>query len=90
MKFPTNCPSCDSELNVHIMNCPNCSTQVTGNFVLPEFMKLTEEEQGFIIKFFLSSGNIKDMSKMYSISYPTMRNKIDDLIQKIQKSYESN
>lgn len=86
MKFPTTCPSCESELNVQVLNCPECSTQVSGNFILPDLMKLTEEEQDFVLKFFLSSGSIKEMAKEYNISYPTMRNKMDDLIQKINSS----
>jgi len=48
-------------------------------------MKLSREEQDFILNFFLSSGSIKEMAKQAEISYPTMRNKMDDLIFKIKE-----
>lgn len=89
MKLPSLCPSCEQWMNVHTMTCPECHTQVTGNYPLPQILKLNNEEQDFLVQFFLSSGSIKDMAKMYSISYPTMRNKIDDLIQKINNQLEN-
>ncbi|REC52814.1 MULTISPECIES: DUF2089 family protein [Chryseobacterium] len=48
------------------------------------YLQLTREEQEFILSFFLSSGSIKEMAKQAGLSYPTMRNKLDDLIGKIE------
>ncbi|MGG5370348.1 DUF2089 family protein [Enterococcus sp. AZ196] len=48
------------------------------------FSELTQEEVAFIKNFILSSGSIKDLSKTYSTSYPTIRKRLDKLIQKIQ------
>jgi hypothetical protein len=83
MKLPTVCPSCDNTLNVSQMKCPACKTEVSGNYELPVILKLNREEQDFILNFFLSSGSIKEMAKQAELSYPTMRNKMDDLIKKI-------
>ena len=85
MKIPTLCPSCDHTLNVSKLKCSNCSTEVSGQYDLPLYMKLPREEQDFILNFFLSSGSIKEMAKQAELSYPTMRNKMDDLIEKISK-----
>lgn len=85
MKLPIVCPSCESALRVSQMKCEQCATEVNGNYDLPLFLKLTREEQDFILEFFLSSGSIKEMAKQAGNSYPTMRNKMDDLIEKIQK-----
>jgi len=85
MKLPIICPSCDHTLNVSQMKCPDCSTNVNGDYELPVFLKLSREEQDFILNFFLSSGSIKEMAKQAELSYPTMRNKMDDLIQKIDQ-----
>jgi hypothetical protein len=84
MKLPIVCPSCESSLNVSQMKCGNCDTTVNGDYDLPLYLKLSREEQDFILNFFLSSGSIKEMAKQADLSYPTMRNKMDDLIQKIQ------
>ena len=84
MKLPIVCPSCESSLIVSQMKFGNCNTTVNGDYDLPLFLKLSREEQDFILKFFLSSGSIKEMAKQADLSYPTMRNKMDDLIQKIE------
>lgn len=85
MKLPIVCPSCDSALNVSQMKCPSCATQVNGNYELPVLLKLSRDDQDFILNFFLSSGSIKEMAKQAELSYPTMRNKMDDLIEKVKK-----
>ncbi|MDN4013595.1 MULTISPECIES: DUF2089 family protein [Chryseobacterium] len=84
MKLPIVCPSCESALQVSQMKCNNCETTVSGNYELPLYLQLTREEQEFILSFFLSSGSIKEMAKQAGNSYPTMRNKMDDLIEKIK------
>lgn len=48
------------------------------------FSELNEEEIKFVKKFILSSGSIKELAGTYSTSYPTIRKKLDKLIQKIQ------
>lgn len=84
MKLPIVCPSCESALQVSQMKCNNCETTVNGSYELPLYLQLGREEQEFILNFFLSSGSIKEMAKQAGLSYPTMRNKMDDLITKIE------
>ena len=48
------------------------------------FAALDAEELGFIRKFVLASGSLKEMAKLYGVSYPTVRLRLDRLIQKIQ------
>lgn len=85
MKLPVICPSCETSLNVSQMKCNGCGTEVNGNYELPLYLKLSREEQDFLLNFFLSSGSIKEMAKQAELSYPTMRNKMDDLIEKIKQ-----
>ncbi|MDO5615847.1 MAG: DUF2089 family protein [Cruoricaptor ignavus] len=84
MKLPVICPSCEKSLNVSALKCECCETVIQGNYELPLYLKLSREEQDFILNFFLSSGSIKEMAKQAELSYPTMRNKMDDLIAKIK------
>ncbi|ADQ17544.1 DUF2089 family protein [Leadbetterella byssophila] len=85
MRLPTVCPSCDQPLQVSQLKCGSCETLISGTFDLPILARLSVEEQEFILQFFLSSGSIKEMARLADISYPTMRNKMDDLIEKIKK-----
>lgn len=51
---------------------------------LPEWLNdLDEEDLAFIKKFLLTSGSLKEMATLYSVSYPTVRLRLDRLIQKI-------
>ncbi len=84
-KLPVACPSCSNTLKVSQLLCPECSTAVSGSFDLPILAKLNEEEQNFILRFFLSSGSLKQMAIEMGNSYPTVRNKLDDLIEKVKK-----
>jgi hypothetical protein len=44
---------------------------------------LSEEDLHFIRRFVLSSGSLKELAKQYGISYPTVRLRLDCLIEKI-------
>ena len=53
--------------------------------LLPEWMAgLEEEEVAFIRKFILASGSLKEVAGQYGVTYPTMRLRLDRLIQKIK------
>jgi hypothetical protein len=88
-KLPIQCPSCESSLSVTQLSCGNCSTAVSGNYSLPLLLQITEEEQNFILQFFLTSGSLKEMATQMGNSYPTVRNKLDDIIQKIKSIQNS-
>lgn len=45
---------------------------------------LTEEDLAFIKRFILSSGSLKDLASAYQVTYPTVRLRLDRLIDKIQ------
>jgi len=83
-KLPTLCPSCESLLDVSQLTCETCSTIVQGNYPLPVFFKLPVKEQEFILQFFLASGSLKEMAAQLGVSYPTVRNQLDDMIQRIK------
>ncbi|MDE6840245.1 MAG: DUF2089 domain-containing protein [Oscillospiraceae bacterium] len=54
---------------------------------VPDWMAGLEDEDGvFIKKFVLASGSLKEMAKLYGVSYPTVRLRLDRLIQKIKLS----
>lgn len=83
-KLPIHCPSCETDLKVTKLSCENCDTAVSGTFDLPLLLKLPQEEQDFILQFFLNSGSLKQMAQQMNISYPTVRNKLDDIIEHIK------
>lgn len=85
--LPCYCPSCKSQLKVKSLRCEKCETEVSGNYDLPLLALLSTDEQDFILKFVKHSGSLKDMAKLLNLSYPTVRNLLNEIIEKIE-SYE--
>ena len=55
--------------------------------VVPEWMtNLEDEDIIFIKKFLQASGSLKEIAQQYEVTYPTVRLRLDKLIQKIQIS----
>lgn len=55
--------------------------------VIPEWMAdLEDEDVTFVKKFLLASGSLKEMARQYGVTYPTVRLRLDRLIQKIKLS----
>ncbi len=53
--------------------------------LLPNWMAgLEEEDVAFIKKFILASGSLKEVAAQYGVTYPTVRLRLDRLIQKIR------
>lgn len=55
------------------------------NDIMPLWIsKLEDEDIEFIKKFVLESGSLKKMANLYGVTYPTVRLRLDKLIQKIK------
>ncbi len=50
---------------------------------------LAEEDWGFVHRFLLASGSLKALAEEYGISYPTVRARLDRLIEKVRASDRS-
>jgi hypothetical protein len=74
------CPVCQGRLKVTKLSCSECGTEISGNFEVSRFGRITEEQMAFLRAFLSSRGNLKDVEKQLGISYPTIRNRLDDLL----------
>ena len=54
--------------------------------VPPWVAELEDEDLAFVKKFILASGSLKEVASVYGVSYPTVRLRLDRLIQKIRLS----
>ncbi len=80
-KAPSQCPVCGHELVIKSLGCNHCKTILEGNFAPCKFCKLPPEQLEFVEVFIKNRGNIKDVEKELNISYPTVRNRLDGVIQ---------
>ncbi len=50
---------------------------IEGQFTLPPLAALSAEDQVFLAAFVRSHGSIKQMEKLFGISYPTVKNRLN-------------
>lgn len=82
--FPTTCPSCQEYLTVRKLSCDHCDTEVGGHYPMPELCLLATADQEFILQFVKASGSLKEMAKLLGVSYPTVRNRLNDIIETLK------
>ena len=87
--LPTSCPSCYGRLAVKRLRCERCETEVDGLYPLPALASLGQEDQEFILEFIKASGSLKEMASLLNVSYPTVRNRLDEVIEKLKQSQTS-
>ena len=57
---------------------------------IPEWLQgLEDDDLSFIRNFILASGSLKEVATQYSVTYPTVRLRLDRLIQKIKVSEDT-
>jgi hypothetical protein len=84
--LPTACPACNSQLKAKSLICTHCNTEIQGEYELPALTRLSPEDQSFILEFIKSSGSLKEMARLLRLSYPTVRNRLDEIIERLKKT----
>lgn len=76
----TTCPYCKGKLQIKEYHCEACGLTLRGDFEASGFASLSSEQLEFIRLFVIVQGNIKEMEKKLSISYPTVKNRLAEII----------
>lgn len=79
-KIVGRCPACGSDLEVTRLQCFDCDTVIEGRFETCSFCLLTREQKEFVETFLRARGNIKEVERELGISYPTVRNRLDQVL----------
>src|SRR5688572_14023562 len=74
------CPYCQSLMEVTRMACPGCQCAIEGQFATTRLGRLPSEHQRFIEIFLLAGGNLKEIAQQAGVSYPTVRSRLDKVI----------
>ncbi len=56
---------------------------IEGEFELPPLARLRYEDQVFVSEFVRSHGSIKDMEKAFGVSYPTVKNRLNRIMEQL-------
>ena len=78
--IPLACPVCGGELLVTHLACRECDTRLEGRFQSGAFSQLNDEQLAFVELFVRNEGKITRMEADLSLSYPTIRNRLTDII----------
>jgi hypothetical protein len=84
--LPTICPSCSDTLCVKRLACQACDTEVEGLYSLPQLASLPKQDQEFALLFIKASGSLKEMARIMRVSYPTVRNRLNEVIEKLKQN----
>ena len=57
---------------------------IEGSFELPALARLSAEDQIFIIAFVRCHGSIKEMERVFGISYPTVKNRLQRIAEQLE------
>jgi hypothetical protein len=76
----SKCPVCDGELTVTRLHCDTCDTSIEGRFANGVFAGLQPNQLDFIETFVRCEGKITRMEEEMALSYPTIRNRLQEVI----------
>lgn len=82
-KAPFACPVCGGAYEITRLTCQKCESELGGHFTGCDFCGLNDDEALFILTFLKCRGSIKDVEKELGISYPTVRNRLDTVLERL-------
>ena len=82
-KLIGRCPVCSGKLYISELACSECDTKIRGEFEIPPFLRLDEEERSFLMLFLRSRGSLREVQRELGLSYPTVRSRLDALLAKM-------
>ena len=71
-------------LVVERVRLPGRDIVLEGAFILPQLARLTMEDQIFIAAFVKSHGSIKDMERVFGVSYPTIKARLNRIAAQLE------
>lgn len=74
------CPVCEHNLEVTRLYCRHCDTGLEGHFVLGRLYELSPEQLHFVEMFVRCQGKLNRVQEELNLSYPTVRNRLHDVI----------
>lgn len=74
------CPVCGGDLAVTRYHCESCDTRIDGRFGNSAFPGLTAQQIEFVKVFVRCEGKITRMEAELGVSYPTIRNRLLEVI----------
>jgi hypothetical protein len=82
------CPVCDAGLEITAVACTCCHLEIRGSIRPHWLIGLDSEILDFLLTFIRCRGVIRDIEALLGVSYPTVRNRIDQLVDAVEQRLE--
>lgn len=79
------CPICSGNLNITAVTCVCCQIEVKGSFRSHWLAGLDHDQLDFLLTFVRCRGVLRDIEAVLGISYPTVRNRVDNLVNTVEQ-----
>ena len=76
----STCPVCHEEMMVTQLRCPNCSSELHGNFQLGRLNRLDQKQIAFVEVLLKNRANVYRAAEEMRISYSTARGRLDEVV----------
>ncbi len=73
------CPACGGPIVITECRCSTCRLEMRGEFRTGQLAALSDDQLAFVRVFLRSRGNLSDVERVLGVSYPTIRNKLDEI-----------
>jgi hypothetical protein len=77
---PGSCPVTGEPLVITELQNESGSIKIQGRFAMPSASQLSPEQQSLLESFLAARGNLSVLERHLGLSYPTLRNRVDELI----------
>ncbi len=83
-----SCPDCGKPMNLTRAACGECQVSLEGDFEVSPLGRLSQDDQIFVHAFLRHHGSIRKMESLLGISYPTVKNRLRAIVERLDKSFE--
>ncbi len=83
----TECAGCGQPMEIARVECHGCGLAMEGEFEVAPLARLSEQDQVFVHGFLRHHGSIKKMERLFGVSYPTVKNRLNAITAELDHSY---
>lgn len=84
-KFKPDCPICGEKVTITRFYCPACNSRVDGAFEIEKdpFAALSTDQFNFLLAFVRAEGRLNRLEEVLGMSYPTLKNRLNEVIRSL-------
>jgi hypothetical protein len=82
------CGNCGQLMEIVRLQCAACGIVMDGRFEASALALLAPEDQVFVVAFLRHHGSLKQMERIFDISYPTVKNRLHALNAQLDRAFD--